>query len=267
MMIDDLGWADADDVSEPDELVGLDVNPDDAITDDVVLEDAAGLVIELPDADIIGLASPELDVPVPPEMEIPDLPNFDPSETGPGIIGDPGGEMANWHMQTYDDTCAVVSQEFILESLTGQDFSEDELRQEAIDNGWYTPGGGTPVEHVGDLLEAHGVDVERTDGATLQDIADKLSRGEKVIVGVDADEIWTPGQDYGQDEILGDVGCIPGQGANHAVEVIGIDVSDPNHPMVILNDPGHPDGQGAMIPADEFVNAWADSGNYMVYTV
>lgn len=268
-MMDNLDWADFDDVSAPDELVGPDVIPDDAMPDDIVLDDEAGVGLDLPDADIMGLASPEPGIPVPPDpgMEMPDLPNFDPSHAGPGIIGDPGGEMANWHQQTYDDTCAVVSQEFILESLTGQDFSEDELRQEAIDNGWYTPGGGTPVEHVGGLLEAHGVDVERTEGATLQDIADKLSQGEKVIVGLDADEIWMPGQDFVQDEILGDVGSIPGQGANHAVEVIGIDNSDPNHPMVILNDPGHPDGQGVMVPADEFVDAWNDSGNYMVYTV
>ncbi|MCZ8161198.1 MAG: hypothetical protein O9275_10705, partial [Microcystis sp. LE19-196.1B] len=53
------------------------------------------------------------------------------------IIGDPTDDMEHWHQQTYQDTCAVVSQEFILDELTGIDFDENELRQQAIDNGWY----------------------------------------------------------------------------------------------------------------------------------
>ena len=34
--------------------------------------------------------------------------------------------------------------------------------------------------------------------------------------------------------------------------------------MVILNDSGHIDGKGAMIPMDEFVDAWDDSNNLAV---
>jgi hypothetical protein len=204
--------------------------------------------------------------PVPTDDQMMDLPNFDPAHAGADVIGDPGDDMTHWHVQTYTDTCAVVTQEYILESVTGQDFSEDALRQEAIANGWYTPGGGTPLEHVGDLLEAHGVGVERTSGATLEDLATSLSQGEKVIVAVDADEIWSPGQSLMRDDFLEDLTGIPGQDANHAVEVIGIDNSDPDHSMVVLNDPGHPDGRGAMVPADEFVNAWTDSGCFMVHT-
>lgn len=204
--------------------------------------------------------------PVPDNGAVQDLPNFDPTMDGPGVTGDPAGELAFWHQQTYDDTCAVAAQEFVLESLTGRDFSEDALRQEAIDNGWFTPGGGTPLEATGSLLEAHGVDVERQYGGTLDDLGALLERGHKVIVGVDSDEIWTPGRDPRQDDLLGDVPGYPGQSPDHAVEVIGIDRSDPGNPMVILNDPGHPDGQGLMVPADEFVDAWADSDHYMVYT-
>ena len=44
--------------------------------------------------------------------------------------------------------------------------------------------------------------------------------------------------------------------ADHAVEVIGFDYSDPNNPMVILNDSGTPDGCGELVPLDVFVNAW-----------
>ncbi|MFP3787209.1 hypothetical protein, partial [Burkholderia sp. SIMBA_024] len=66
---------------------------------------------------------------------------------------------------------------------------------------------------------------------------------------------------------LNDVNAfMPGQDANHAVQVAAIDYSNPEQPIVILNDPGHPEGQGMRVPADEFVNAWNDSNNYMVAT-
>ena len=181
------------------------------------------------------------------------------------IVGNPESDLDNWHQQTYGDTCAIASQEFILDELTGQDFSEDELRQEAIDNGWYTPGGGTPMDCMGNLLEAHGIDVERRDSCTFEDLAEQLDQGQNVMVALDSDEIWNPGG-FDTDDLLTDLVGMPGQGANHAVQVIGIDNSDSDNPMVILNDPGHPEGQGITVPAEQFIDAWEDSGQYMVYT-
>ncbi len=35
---------------------------------------------------------------------------------------------------------------------------------------------------------------------------------------------------------------------------------------MILNDPGRENGQGLMVPANEFLNAWEDSNNFMVAT-
>lgn len=52
--------------------------------------------------------------------------------------------------------------------------------------------------------------------------------------------------------------------ADHAVQVTGIDMSNPDQPMVILNDPGAANGGGAMVPVDAFVDAWEDSGCFMV---
>jgi hypothetical protein len=190
--------------------------------------------------------------------------HFQPGEHSPGIIGDPGSDMAFWHLQTHDDTCAIVSQEFILDDLTGHHFSEDALRQEAIAHGWYTPGGGTPLDDVGKLLEAHGVHVDHQYGGTLQELADKLQQGQDVIVGVNGEDIWNA-SGHG-DVPLTNYPGIPGQNADHAVEVIGIDDSDPAHPLVILNDPGTPDGQGLEVPAAVFEQAWATSDHYMVST-
>lgn len=193
-----------------------------------------------------------------------ELPNFDPGTDPAHLIGDPASAMDDWHQQEAPDTCAIVSQEFVLEELTGQEFTEAELVSEATEQGWYVPGGGTPMADVGRVLEAHGVSVERYEGASLEDLQAAVASGQGVIVGVDAQELWTPGGDILNDDLVGDVPGIPGQDANHAVSVIGFDVSDPEHPMVILNDPGHPEGRGLMMPAEEFVGAWNDSGNFMV---
>jgi hypothetical protein len=166
-----------------------------------------------------------------------------------------------WHQQTKPDTCAIAAQEFILDEVTGRDFSEEKLTQEAAKNGWYNPGGGTPLECMGNLLEAHGIPVQKQEGCNLEDISDKLARGEKVLVGVNSDEIWNQ-----QDTPLSETTGMPGQPADHAVQVTGIDNSDPNNPTVILNDPGIPDGEGLRVPAEQFLNAWEGSNRYMVST-
>jgi Peptidase_C39 like family len=257
--------AQEDEIIEETEHSALDMCHDDGDIKDIVK-----MVIEqietTPDNEIpdemqpIDINHTEVD-PTDPIDPIDPTNSTDPTDP---IVGEPEEDMEHWHMQEHDDTCAVVSQEYILEELTGEEFSEEELRQEAIDKGYYIPGGGTPCDDVGKLLEDHGIEVERTEGNTLEDLREKLEQGEKVIVGVDSDEIWYPNQSGEED--LNEHGNIPGQDANHAVQVIGIDYSDPDNPVVILNDPGSPDGQGRRIPADEFMDAWEDSDCYMVAT-
>lgn len=181
-----------------------------------------------------------------------------------GVLGFPNQDEQFWHLQQHDDTCAIASQQFILDDILGQHFSEEQLCQEAIANGWYTPGGGTPLADVGNLLEAHGVQVERQEGATIQDLVTSLEQGQHVIVAVNAEDIWYHGT---PDDPLASYPGIPGQAADHAVEVIGLDTSDPNHPMVILNDPGTPDGQGESVPLNVFEAAWHASDDFMVSTI
>lgn len=160
-------------------------------------------------------------------------------------------------LQSYPDTCAIKSQQLILES-NGIDVSESELRDEAIGNGWYNPGYGTPMENVGDLLENHGMEVHRYVNATVSDIADELSKGHQVIVGVDSGELWNSGPDETFEDI------IYGEQADHALLVSGI-VVDPftSEESVLLTDPGT--GDVCMeYPADQFEDAWDDSGDFMV---
>ena len=56
-----------------------------------------------------------------------------------------------------------------------------------------------------------------------------------------------------------------GNTPDHALIVAGIDMSDPNNPMVMVTDPGT--GECAKpYPLDQFMDAWSDSNCYMVST-
>lgn len=185
-----------------------------------------------------------------------DRENFDP-ETADAehVAGNPQEAMNEWEFQGQTNRCAVYSQKFVIEEITGQDVDIDELAELAESNGWFSEEDGTPIVHMNKLLEAYGIHSEVSYNNDISDLQEALSGGHKVIVSLDADEVW-----YGDNDTI----FTPGQSANHAVEVIGIDNSDPDHPMVILNDSGTPDGCGEMVPADEFMDAWEDGGFHMV---
>lgn len=182
--------------------------------------------------------------------------NFDPATADMDkVIGDPGSAMEVWECQGDTGRCALYAQMFIIEEYTGQDIDIEQFADIAEANGWFTEEGGTPIVHVGKMLEYYGLETETSTGNDLSDIADALNNGEKVIVGVDSEEYW-----YGENDDM----FTPNDGANHAIEVIGIDYSDPDNPMVIINDSGNPNGCGDMIPYQTFMDAWEDSDCMMV---
>lgn len=174
------------------------------------------------------------------------------------IYGEPENGIKFWHQQELSDTCAIVSQEFILEDITGDDFSEEDLVKESIAKGYYYPGCGTLPYDVGKLLEDYDISVQRSEGNSIEDIKEKLDNNQKIIVGVDANEIWA----NGLDQQLIDLLYMPE--ANHAVQVIGY---NEDNSSVILNDPGHPDGKGLEVPLVDFQCAWDDSNSFMVSTL
>ena len=185
-----------------------------------------------------------------------DLENFDPSQADPeDITGDPASSMEEWEYQGGTNRCALYSQKFIIDELTGQDVDIEQMADLAEENGWFSEEGGTPLLHMNKMLDYFGVENEMSFHNSEADLRECLENGGKVIVAVDADEIW-----YGETDEL----FAPTDGANHAVQVIGIDDSDPENPMVILNDSGSPDGCGEMVPLDVFMDAWDDSSNQMI---
>ncbi len=157
-----------------------------------------------------------------------------------------------WHVQKYSDSCAVVCQEFILEEYTGKEFEEDELVQCALENGWVVEGGTLP-EDIGNILEYYGIETTTDYDADFQDLENALNDGDRAIVGV-----YNMGLDNDYE------GFYPAWSANHAIEVIGIDKSNPDDIKVIVNDPGVEDGCGKVIDYDVFMKAWDTSGGFMV---
>lgn len=196
----------------------------------------------------------DYDEPVP-GLFAEDLENFDPSNADPhDITGNPDESMAEWEFQGNTNRCALYSQKFIIDEFTGEDIDIEEFADIAEENGWFSEEGGTPLLDMNKMLEYYGVENELSFNNDINDLKDCLESGGKAIVSIDADEIW-----YGETDDL----YTPDDGPNHAVQVIGIDESDPDEPMVILNDSGNPNGCGVMIPMENFIDAWED-GNYQM---
>lgn len=160
--------------------------------------------------------------------------------------------------QEFPDTCAIKSQQIILESHD-INVSQQDLVEESIDKGWYVPGqGGTMPEDVGNLLEEHGMTVNHFDNATIDDIASELAKGHQVIVGVDSGELWQPGHFESLEDFfkLG--------GADHALIVSGIQVNPlTSEREVLLTDPGTGEVTHTYT-MDQFEDAWDDSDNFMI---
>ncbi len=160
-------------------------------------------------------------------------------------------------LQQFEDTCAIKSQEIVMNAV-GLDVSEWDLREEAINKGWYEPGFGTPMEDVGKLMEAHGLEVQKQLHGNMFNLMIELSKGHPVIVGVDSGELWNPSID----EKLEDIIC--GRCADHALIVGGIDFNDDfSSGTVNLIDPGTGDF-AVGYDMEVFEDAWDDSNNFMV---
>ena len=169
------------------------------------------------------------------------------------IIGDPAESMEHWHLQE-GQTCAVVAQEFILNEQLGTDFTEHFLEDYATQAGYYLPGLGTPPHDVGNIMMDAGMRVTRGYNSSFDNLIEDLQDGHGVLVSVNSDSLWS----HGSSDVF-----MPGIGADHVVQVIGIDYSG-NEPQVIINDSGIADGCGILVDADDFMDAWGAGGYYMV---
>lgn len=187
---------------------------------------------------------------------VDELNNFDPSFSNTELVsGDPLSSVDVWEFQGETNRCALYAQKFVIEELTGRQIEMDEFLKVAKENGWFSETAGTPFLNMCKMIDTYNLKHTMSFHCTINDIETCLDNGGKVIVSIDANEIW-----YGEDDNL----FSPLSNANHAVEVIAIDRTDPNSPMVVLNDSGHEHGKGSMIPMDVFLGAWEDGNCQMI---
>ena len=175
-------------------------------------------------------------------------------------------------------SCAIRSQEIIMRDY-GVAIPQDELIAFAQRNGWYDPDpvtGGTPRDATGNLLDAVGIETRRYDNASIFDIISELRAGHRVIVSVDADELWIKNEPKLYKRIFGELSnrlndkldeLAGEQGANHALIVAGVNVnpSNPSDMKVVLIDSGSGD-VCIEYSFKHFKKAWDDSHCHMVTT-
>lgn len=157
-----------------------------------------------------------------------------------------------WHVQLEDYSCANACQTFIINEYLDTNVDEAELNDLARQQGWYQSN-GTAFMDIGNLLDEYGIENYRTWNADFQDVKNAVDQGDRVIVCV---------YNAALDDEWGDQ--FPVASANHAVEVLGVDDSDPNDVKVIVNDPGVSDGCGKVVSLDTFNRARETSGGFMV---
>jgi hypothetical protein len=200
----------------------------------------------------------------------------DTSQTSSGAVaasrlfGDKGNgpdpKFDNMIFQGNEGVCAIRSQQIVLRDY-GIDVSLEELKQYAIANGWYSED-GTPMCYIGCLLDACGVNVRQDINCTVYDLVNELSQGHRVIVSVDANELWADRSGSIIDktkEWFKDI--FNDKTPNHALVVAGVEVNpdDPNDVKVILTDPGTGDLR-LEYSLDDFMDAWQDSDCFMTTT-
>ena len=190
-------------------------------------------------------------------------------DASPDILGIPNAQADFWDWQGLPDNCEPIAESFIIRQFGYDNISTNEFAYISQANGWYTPGEGTPMGHSGEMMDLFGIENHTVENATVEQLAAEIAAGHGVIVGVNSDELWNQGPLQEFENWLLEVSGLDNSNfvpANHAICVTGMDISDPDHPMVIVNDPGHPDGAGQPYPLDRFMDAWENSDFFMKAT-
>ncbi|MEU2005150.1 C39 family peptidase [Rhodococcus sp. NPDC019627] len=169
--------------------------------------------------------------------------------SGDGVYGDPVEWSVNWFYQQVDGYCGPSSAAQVIAQYTGVVIDDpQELVDRALELGLMQDGDptlGMTLPNLEILLEDQGVPCTVQD-SSIDDLKTKLDDGYGVIAMVDSGEIWHPDREAGEDDT-----------ADHFLIVAGIDEA---RGVVILSDPGAPNGNQLEVPIDQFQDAWADSG-------
>ena len=151
-----------------------------------------------------------------------------------------------------ENYCCLECEKFILRKLNIE-FNEEQLLQNAIQNGWQKEN-GTALHNVGRHLESKGLVVTRQYNASIDVIANALDENECVIVAVDGGELLGNRADETVEDFL--IGQMP----DHTVVVLSF---DKNSNTITLFDPNSSSAEDTY-PIEQFNDAWNDSKNYLL---
>lgn len=114
------------------------------------------------------------------------------------------------------------------------------------------------------ILKHYEVPVHTGYAKHFSTIVKELKAGNKVLAFINGQETWTneyvSSTQSDTDNLRinrDDEGNF--READHALWITGIDYADPQNPMIVVNDPGQPDGKGKRYPLEQFVASWEDS--------
>ena len=113
------------------------------------------------------------------------------------------------------------------------------------------------------ILNHYGEETHTREAKHFSTIINELKAGNKVIAYIDASELWN--DEYftriwnrsDAEDLTGEEGTVL-RSLNHAIWITGIDYSDPENPMIIINDSAKDTGKGARYPLERFIAAWED---------
>lgn len=179
------------------------------------------------------------------------------------ITGDPEDWAAVWFQQSYNNSCVPTSIAQIFNLYTGNSIDEEWFYRRAEELGMFQEIGNTGVlgldpKNASILLGEAGIPAQffqmGSSGITEQEywnfLDAEVESGTGVMVMVDSAE--SVGQDTDGDAT---------SATDHAVLITDIDW---DRGMVVLNDPGRPEGAQMEVTLADFADAWQDSDHAML---
>ncbi len=150
-----------------------------------------------------------------------------------------------------ENYCCLECEKFILERR-GFHVNEHDLLSTALKNKWQEEK-GTSLSNIGRHLANYGLSIERKFNSNIDEIVDELGNGSDIIAVVDGGELIGSREAEQLEDIF--IGPIP----DHSVVITRY-----NEDYITIFDPDSPNDEDTY-PLSQFLDAWADSRNYIVF--
>lgn len=158
------------------------------------------------------------------------------------VVGDVASDIGFIGEQTHG-SCSLMAQEQFVHRYIGKPIPEEYLEWQAEKWGVYSPDIGTVTEGQDMILDHFDIPHERVFYPDLDDIVESMSKGNDVLIGVDARDFY---QDPSIPPGSGHAVALVGRGLDPATgELAGFYVTDSNYP-----------GAAHYLPVEQLAGCW-----------